>query len=177
MRQIHTYQWRIASGVLVVLFIAGIVFGLLPYLSQTIERQQVLSSQQESIAFMSDWKGQQKELAEQKKILTEYVRSVKSSIPTQEEFPVVIEYLFRAARRAGIDIESMTPGKQSMEDLSLRSISIKSTGEYHAIATFINEIEQSNYVARISMLTIEQADVRGITAEFTLQFTMRGDDL
>ncbi len=177
MNGLMKYRWKIATGSVLVICLLSIVFLLLPYLTATLERGQALKSQKENIAYMTDWKGQLSELQRQKEILEGYVGTTESVIPSADDFPDIIEYLFTSSRRSNVKIQKLTPLKSKQESLMERSVTIDFKGSYNGIAGFINKIEQSSYIARIKRFELTKKDNEELSGSFEVSFALSGEQL
>jgi|TARA_R110001599_G_scaffold150929_3_gene335330 Tfp pilus assembly protein PilO len=177
MNSFMKYRWKIATGSVLVMCLVSIVFLLLPYISATLEQDQVLKSQKENIAYMTDWKGQLSEIERQREVLEKYVGTTESVIPSADDFPDIIEYLFTTSRRSNVKIQKLTPLESEQESLMERRVTIDFKGSYNGIAGFINKIEQSSYIARIERFELIKKDNEELSGSFEVSFILSGEQL
>lgn len=174
MNELKKYRWKIASGGMLMITLLSIGFLLLPYIGSTLEKSQVLATQKENIAFMTDWKGQQSVLKKQKEILDEYLGTKESAIPSLEDFPSIIEYLFTTSEQNNVKIQKMMPFENKRESLMERSVMIEVIGDYNGIASFINRIEQSSFIVRIEKLELIKKENEELNGFFDVSFILSG---
>lgn len=176
MNELKKYRWKIASGGMLMITLLSIGFLLLPYIGSTLEKSQVLATQKKNIAFMTDWKGQQSVLKKQKEILDEYLGTKESAIPSLEDFPSIIEYLFTTSEQNNVKIQKMMPLENKRESLMERSVMIEVIGDYNGVASFINQVEQSSFIVRVEKLELLKKENEELSGFLEVSFILRGGE-
>ncbi|MFA5670403.1 MAG: type 4a pilus biogenesis protein PilO [Balneolaceae bacterium] len=149
MSSYHKYGWKIASGTVLLIAIALIYVAVLPYLSLSLEKYQVLRSQQQSIDFIVDWKKELANLEEKKKVLASSLQKVQEGVPSAQDFPKVIEMIFKTGQNSGILIERIQPKADEKGKFNKKTLQLEIKGDYHKIAHFVNKLEQGAFQIRI----------------------------
>ena len=171
----YIHIWKIGSASLGALFLLLATFGLLPYVVNIYEKQKALSSQNEQIEFMGNWKEQLKNIESKQAILEERIGKMYVELATEGEFSTVVEQLFSDAQKASISIQKIQPSGDSIKERYLsKQVSLETTGTYHNVARFINSIEQNGLMIEVQAITLEKTEpnTNVLNGSVTLQITM-----
>lgn len=153
----HVHSWKAVSGFLVVIFLCGLLFGLLPFVVDVYEKQKVLSSQNEQIELMGNWRTQLSELEENQGVLENRLSQMVVELIEEDEFSKIVEQLFSEARSSFVSIKRIQPGgAEANGEYQSKEISLEVSGSYHSIARFVNQVEQNGLMIEIRNLDIEK---------------------
>lgn len=98
-------------------------------------------------------------------LLDEKLNTLEKRIRTTEDIPAVLEELSRAANRSKIVVEQILPdtnlGKPVLKNAEglyyLMAISIEAKGSYHYFGRFLNEIEETGALFKVSQMSISSS--------------------
>lgn len=155
----NVHSWKVASCFLVVVFIFALLSGLLPFVVDVYEKQKVLTSQNEQIELMGNWKTQLSELEEKQAVLENRLSQMVVELVEEDEFSKIVEGLFSEAKSSFVSIKRIQPGgNETNDEYQSKEVSLEVTGSYHSIARFINQVEQNGLMIEIRNLDIEKPD-------------------
>lgn len=159
MNVLPTHIFKLLSTLLVVTFLGTLVFGLLPFVVNVYEKQKALTSQNDQIEFMGNWKEQLVELDSTQTILDGRIKTVYTELVSEGEFSTIIERLFEEAQSTSSSIKRIQPtGSVSNGEYVEKKITLDVNGSYHSIARFINKIEQSGIMIEVESFSIKESD-------------------
>ncbi|WP_299535353.1 type 4a pilus biogenesis protein PilO [Ulvibacterium sp.] len=170
--------WKISSAAVLVGCIALVVYVVLPYISNTLEKYQIYSSQKESLELVGDWSEQLEGLEEKQKVLDESLTSMYIGLPKEQEFSTVIASLFSKARTSNVNIVKIEPSESQPHQGQLKKkFSLELQSEYHQLARFINRVEQGDYLINLQQMSISSNPQSGTVLESRVEFelTMQGE--
>ena len=172
----NVHIWKMVSALLVVLFLAVTLFGLLPFVVTVFEKQQVLSSQNEQIELMGNWKVQLIDLEEKQEELEDRFSEMVVRLIDKDEFSTIIEQLFIEAGLSSVSIRRVQPGENKInQDYQSKEISLEILGSYHGIARFVNKVEQNGLMIEVKSLEINTMDQsENLEGIILLEVTLRG---
>ncbi|MFV1883197.1 MAG: type 4a pilus biogenesis protein PilO [Balneola sp.] len=172
----NVHIWKMVSALLVVLFLAATLFGLLPFVVTVFEKQQVLSSQNEQIELMGNWKVQLIDLEEKQEELEDRFSEMVVRLIDKDEFSTIIEQLFIEAGLSSVSIRRVQPGENKInQDYQSKEISLEILGLYHGIARFVNKVEQNGLMIEVKSLEINTVDQsENLEGIIQLAVTLRG---
>lgn len=132
------------SGILV-LFMLTSWFLVLPYITNVLEKVQLQNELSDQIIYSNNWEENYTELVEYRTDLEEGIRALDKNKLDPEDSYLLIDAIYEAAESAFIKIERINPSDITLNDRYKQIIDIEFTGRYHAIASFINKLENSSY--------------------------------
>lgn len=171
----YVHIWKVLSTVLITVFLSALIFGLLPFVVQVYEKQKALSSQEEQIEFMGNWKEQLEDIESKQAILEERIGEMYVELATEGAFSKIVEQLFLDAQSTSVSIIRIQPtGNSFKNQYSSKQISLDLNGTYHSIAQFINSIEQNGLMIEVQTVDIEKTEPNSniLNGSLTLQITM-----
>lgn len=172
----NKYTWRLISGGVLLSCILLILVVVLPYVSSTLEKYQVYSSQKESLQLVGDWSEQLEQLNKKQIVLNESMESMYIGLPKEQEFSSVVASLFSIAQSSNISISKIKPSESVLVGNQLRKeFSLDIQAEYHNLARFINRIEQSDYLINLQEMRVENATENSplLETEVSFEITMQ----
>ena len=161
---------KIAAIVLLILFSVTLWVVVLPYVTGVVEKVQLKNEFSERIAYSSNAEKDFEDLDQYKKGLEEGIQALQRNKSKEEQSYLIIDQLYKISETTYSEITSITPKEIQKEDRSVQTIELELIGRYHAIAEFINLLENS-----VFSVTIPEAQIRKqpsgnmLLAEITLQ--------
>ncbi|MEO1023307.1 MAG: type 4a pilus biogenesis protein PilO [Bacteroidota bacterium] len=169
-------KW-IAAGECILFLVLGIGI-VLPYGAQLLEKYQLNKLQAEQIQFMSNWRERLDTLEVTNTRYEEGIRQMVVQIPARQDFSRVIEELFSVSKTHDIKINAIVPQPVVVEhDFLKKPVQLAISGSYFDVATFINKLEQGEFLIHVVEVELEADErTRILKGELVLHVLMKGDD-
>lgn len=167
--------WKVTSLVVLVVFILGTTFMVLPYIATNYEMHQVWIGHKESIAYQGDWKQEFSDLEAKETKIKQALNTLYVGMPLQHELSKVIDELFKKANSNNIRVAKILPVEDEYENGYLRKhFELEISGRYHSIARYINALEQGRYLILVESFNLSKAkDQAGLLdGKLVLEITM-----
>lgn len=171
----NLYTWKIVAGTSLAGFLGITIFALLPHLVEVYEKYSVLSTQNEQIEVMGNWKEQLSDLEEKQSILDEGISKMYVDLAYENEFSKIVEQTLSDAKESVVSIAVIQPTGETIEDAYNRKrVSLEFSGSYHSVARFVNRLEQNGLVIEVQDLSVQKEqnlDTR-LNGSLNLEITM-----
>lgn len=154
-KNLHT--WKIVAGISLLGFFAITIFVLLPHLVEVYEKYSVLSTQNEQIQAMGNWKDQLKDLEGKQGVLDEGINIMYVDLAYENEFSKIVEQTLSDAKEAVVSIAMIQPTGETIEEAyNRKKVRLEFSGSYHSIAQFVNRLEQNGLVIEVQDLSVQK---------------------
>ncbi|MCR9133512.1 MAG: type 4a pilus biogenesis protein PilO [bacterium] len=154
-----TYYGKFAAVLLLIVFGLVCWLGLLPYVVNTVEKNQVRKELRQRISLVNNWEDRHSSLAQQNQVLTDAIQEMESSSLTIHQSHLITKKVFEYAQSLDIDIQRFEQGNMIVgENGSEQKIEIRLFTGYHQIAKFIQELENSEYYIAVQSFDLTRND-------------------
>lgn len=161
---------KIAATVLLLVFSVTLWVVVLPYVTGVVEKVQLKNEFSERIAYSSNAEKDFEDLDQYKKGLEDGIQALQRNKIKEEQSYQIIDQLYKNSESTFSEITSITPKEIQKEDRRVQTIELELIGRYHAIAEFINSLENSVFSVTIPEAQIsKQPSGNMLVAEITLQ--------
>lgn len=157
---------------LIVLITAGVYFGLISGLEDTItalKQQQgaqdaVLAQKQEIADNLNERRREMDELEQRFQVAL-------TQLPEKKDIEELLAQLNDVGKKSGLEISAVTPGNESTQGfISSIPISMVVSGNYHEIALFLQEVANLPRIVHVSELKLGTPTARGEKVSLTTSF-------
>ncbi len=154
------HVWRVAAGVIGLLFVVVIVSHLLPFGLEINKIYSTIRQNNHRIRQAQNWKGTFRQLKAQQMYLEKRVEQFVISQKQDTQLSSVIAFLSESANESGVRISTIKPHEiEKKKQHAELPIELTLTTTYHKLGQFINIIETSNQVIKIRYLKIESRNL------------------
>jgi Tfp pilus assembly protein PilO len=133
------------------------------------------------ISLADNWQSQLATYNEQQQLLEEVYSKLFVSMPRNDEMSAIVELIFSQGRKAGIKIHRITPVKpEKQSSFTELTLILKSSGSFHQMLKFINELEQANHLVRLNrlLMSADENPVSGfLNSDIQLSFMVVQNNL
>ena len=159
---INWHRWQFVAILWVLLCLMLVYLELGPRLRLLMASYGAWRSNEQTIAGMSDWEAKSNVLAEKISDLEQRVTTLYVSIPRNDQMSVILDCLQRSSE--GIEMVQRQIKTEAPLDYAAHQeqpLRILAGGTFHGIAAFIDRIERSPYLIKVTALEIKRGDVPG----------------
>lgn len=157
---------------LIVLITAGVYFGLISGVEDTItalKQQQgaqdaVLAQKQEIADNLNERRREMDELEQRFQVAL-------TQLPEKKDIEELLAQLNDVGKKSGLEISAVTPGSESTQGfIASIPISMVVSGNYHEIALFLQEVANLPRIVHVSELKLGTPTARGEKVSLTTSF-------
>ena len=127
--------------------------------------------QKERVVLAVTWEIEKTNLATRQLMLEQYFENLYISLPKSDQMSVILQLLQRRAEELEVRLNHVRPGERkthvNYDELPLQ---VELQGSFHGIGAFINQVEQSQYLMKLTELELvgTPAPYSNILAELSL---------
>ena len=159
----------IAGAVFVVMAVLGVVFLVLPKMSEVSETRDRLAEAEDQEGTLQAELGRLEDARAQAPEAEAEIRELETLVPPTEDLPGMIRLLSGAADRAGVQFFSVAPGAPAADesgDFSIITTGITVNGGFFSLAEFAYKLETLPRAAKVMNISIsrgggEEAETTG----------------
>lgn len=163
---------KYAGLLLIGMFLLVVWFGMLPYLTRVIEKVQLKNTLSEQVAFSSNWEEQLVKLRDYRNQLEVGIQSLEQSQLTPDEAFRIVEAMYTNAENTFVEVVRISQEPILGVDQPRQQLTIELEGRYHAIASFVNQMESGFplIISDIQMQRSSEANLLSVNLTLIVQY-------
>ena len=158
---LQMHRWMALAAAMAVLSLYVLLGELVPQVSNTYGLYRTWRHEQAQIASVANWEVEQIQLSAEKRLLQHRFAALYVSLPRSDHMSILLQVLQESADAEQIDLEQIRPAERtSFAGYDELPFQVELQGGFHAVAAFINRIEQSSYVIKVKGLQVRRASAK-----------------